>query len=146
MSLLTKRIAVCFTIPILFAALWAIALGESKANQQWTTSSFLDFVDGTLTDGGANTYVGADGTVRLINLRDLNNDGNLDLFFPSSHDHNEKVDLFIYWGNSGFGPEGRTRLPSNGGKAVAIADLNQDRHPDLILVNRFNGTRRDLDS
>ena len=70
----------------------------------------------------------------------------LDLLFPSSHDHNEKVDLFIYWGRSGFDPAGRTRLPSNGGKAVAIADLNQDRQPDLILVNRFNGTRSDLDS
>ena len=34
----------------------------------WTTSTFLDFCEGTLVDGGVNTYVAADGTVRLINL------------------------------------------------------------------------------
>ena len=56
------------------------------------------------------------------------------------------MDLFIYWGKSGFDPAGRTRLPSNGGKAATIADLNRDGHPDLVLVNRFNGTRSDLDS
>ena len=146
MSLLARPRAARFTIPILLAALWAVVPGSGESGREWTTSSFLDFVDGALADGGANTYVGADGTVRLINLWDLNNDGQLDLLFPSSHDHNEKVDLFIYWGGSGFDPDGRTRLPSNGGKAVAIADLNQDRQPDLILVNRFNGTRSDLDS
>ena len=146
MSLPARPRAARFTIPILLAALWTVAPGNGESNREWTTSSFMDFVDGALTDGGANTYVGADGTVRLINLWDLNDDGQLDLLFPSSHDHNEKVDLFIYWGRSGFDPAGRTRLPSNGGKAVAIADLNQDRQPDLIVVNRFNGTRSDLDS
>ena len=146
MSLLARPRAARFTIPILLAALWTVAPGNGESNREWTTSSFMDFVDGALTDGGANTYVGADGTVRLINLWDLNDDGQLDLLFPSSHDHNEKVDLFIYWGRSGLDPAGRTRLPSNGGKAVAIADLNQDRQPDLIVVNRFNGTRSDLDS
>ncbi len=146
MSLLVRQRTTRIAIPILLAALWTFALGETGSNREWKTSSFLDFVDGALTDGGANTYVGADGTVRLVNLWDLNDDGRLDLLFPSSHDHNEKVDLFIYWGNSGFDPAGRTRLPSNGGRAVAIADLNRDRHPDLILVNRFNGTRSDLDS
>ena len=146
MSLLVRQRTTRIAIPILLAALWTFALGETGSNREWKTSSFLDFVDGTLTDGGANTYVGADGTVRLVNLWDLNDDGQLDLLFPSSHDHNEKVDLFIYWGNSGFDSAGKTRLPSNGGRAVAIADLNRDRHPDLILVNRFNGTRSDLDS
>ena len=146
MSLLARPRAVRFTIPILLVVLWTVSSGKSESNREWTTSSFLDFVDGALADGGANTYVGADGTVRLINLWDLNNDGHLDLLFPSSHDHNEKVDLFIYWGRSGFDPDGRTRLPSNGGKAVTIADLNQDGQPDLVLVNRFNGTRSDLDS
>ena len=34
----------------------------------WTTSTFSDFCEGTLVDGGVNTYVAADGTVRLINL------------------------------------------------------------------------------
>ena len=122
------------------------AAGPGNVEKAWTTSSFLDFVDGTLTDGGANTYVAADGTVRLINVWDLNNDGHLDVVFPSSHDHKEVVDLFIYWGESGFEPSKRVELPSNGGKRVEVADLNQDQHLDLILVNSSNGTRSDLDS
>ncbi len=146
MSSLVKPKPILFTILILLAVLWTHARGKSESNRQWTTTSFLDFVDGTLTDGGANSYVAADGTVRLINVWDLNNDGHLDLVFPSSHDSNEKVNLFIYRGSSGFDPSQRDQLPSNGGKAVAIADLNQDRHPDLIVANRFNGTRTDLDS
>ncbi len=146
MSSLVRPKPILFTILILMVVLWVHAPGQTESDREWTTSSFLDFVDGTLTDGGANSYVAADGTVRLINLWDLNNDGHLDIFFPSSHDSNEKVNLFIYWGSSGFEPTQRAELPSNGGKAVAIADLNQDQHPDLIVANRFNGTRSDLDS
>ncbi|MCH2375751.1 MAG: hypothetical protein MK538_16320, partial [Planctomycetes bacterium] len=42
----------------------------------WTTSNFIDFAAGSFGDGGENTYIAANGTVRLINLWDLNNDGN----------------------------------------------------------------------
>ena len=114
--------------------------------KRWTTSSFLDWVDGTTADGGANTYVAADGSVRLINLWDLNNDGVVDLVFASTHEHNEKTDLFLYWGGHGYSTERRSQLPTDGAKAVATADLNGDGYPELIVVNNFNGTRTDLNS
>jgi hypothetical protein len=135
-------------------ALGVIALGisrnygaaSSSQGKVWKTSGFLGFIDGTLSDGGANTYIAADGTIRLINLWDLNGDGNLDVVFPSTHDNHEKLPLSIYWNKRGFSPNQRTELPTDGGKAVAIADLNKDGHPDLIVANNFNGTKTDLAS
>ena len=123
-----------------------LAANTKDIQNVWQDTSFSDFVEGTLTDGGANTYVAADGTIRLINVWDLNSDGYLDIVFPSSHDQNEKPDSFIYLGEFNFDPMKRIELPSDGGRAVEIADLNRDQYLDLILVNRFNGTRTDLDS
>src|SRR5438105_1319667 len=122
------------------------AMQQRAGSKRWTTSSFLDWVDGAAADGGANTYVAADGSVRLINLWDLNNDGAVDLVFANTHEHNEKTDLFLYWGRHGYSSERRSQLPTDGAKAVAAADLNGDGYPELIVVNNFNGTRTDLNS
>jgi len=138
----------------LLFALGAVFLGVPKAYRPaakgvqgvWTTSGFLGFIDGTLTDGGANTYVAADGTVRLINLWDLNHDGNVDIVLPSTHDNNEKLPLFIYWNKGGFTRSRRTELPTDGAKALAVQDLNHDGYPDLVVANNFNGTKTELDS
>ena len=125
---------------------WRLVSFEANNSKVWTTSTFLDFQVGEPADGGANTYVAADGSVRLINLYDLNADGNVDVVFPSTHDNNEAIDLFIYWGRDGFSPSHRKALPTKGAKAVAIADLNRDDHPDLVVANNFDGTRTDLNS
>ena len=120
---------------------------ETPAEQRaWTTSTFLDFVDGTLTDGGANTYVAADGSMRLINLRDLNNDGQIDIVFPHTHDHNEVQDLRIYWAEKGYAAERHTAIPTDGGIHTVAADLNGDGWPELVVVNRFNGTKSELNA
>ena len=66
--------------------------------------------------------------MRLINLWDLNNDGAVDLVFASTHEHNEKADLFLYWGRHGYSAERRSQLPTDGAKAVAAADLNGELH------------------
>ncbi len=134
----------------LFGALLlaVLRIGSTPADdlKAWTTRTFLDFVEGEPSDGGANTYVAADGSVRLINLYDLNNDGTLDAVFPSTHDNNEAIPLFVYWQKHGFNAAQRTTLPTQGAKAVAIADLNQDRYLDLVVANNFDGTRTDLNS
>ncbi len=112
-----------------------------------TQTSFLDFAGGTLSDGGANMYVAADGSVRLINQWDLNGDGHLDLVFPSSHDNNLGVDSVIYWGGTnGFDASKKATLPGDGAAGLAVADLNNDGFPDVIIANEFNGTKTELHS
>ena len=130
---------------LLAALLSAIPL--SAEERVWSSRSFLDFIDGTLSDGGVNTYVAADGTIRLINLWDLNQDGNFDIPIACGQDHNEEVDLFIYWADDiGFNPNRRTRLPTAGAIGVCTADLNDDGHVDLIVANRFDGEKTNLDT
>ena len=65
----------------------------------WQEHTFQDFIDGHFGDGGANTYVSAEGRIQLINKWDLNQDGYLDLVFSNTHPHREKLDAAIYWGN-----------------------------------------------
>lgn len=125
---------------------WREFSPQSNNVKVWTNTSFLDFVEGQAADGGANTYVSADGSVRLISLHDLNADGNLDVVFPSTHDNDEAVDLFIYWGKNGLNRSQRSELPAEGAKAVEISDLNRDGYADLVVANNFNGTRTDLNS
>ena len=131
--------------------IWWAALSLTQfaiaAAPQRSQSGFLEFSKGSLSDGGVNTYVAADGSIRLINQWDLNGDGFLDLVFPSSHDNNLGVDSFIYWGaKDGFGTNRMTRLPGDGTAGVAIADLNHDGFSDVILANEFNGTKTELHS
>ncbi|HZQ21645.1 MAG TPA: VCBS repeat-containing protein [Terriglobales bacterium] len=133
--------------------LLAVAIPTSRVWAQppqvmktWTQSSYLDFAEGTLTDGGANDYVGADGSVRLINQWDLNGDGNIDIVLPSQHDNNLAVPSYVYWNDSKFDVKHRTELPADGGSGGTITDLNNDGIPDVVIANSFNGTRTELQS
>ena len=132
MKMLSRRLLAL--ISLILPALGPVAAGN--APKVWKSSAFLDRVDGTLADGGANTYVAADGSIRLIHLTDLNNDGYVDLVAPTDHSHSDgRVDLSIFWGKSGLSPQTVTRLPSDRAKAVAAADLNGDGHVDLVVAN-----------
>lgn len=130
----------------LSAASFLLSQHSQPTPKGWTQTTFLDFAEGTLGDGGANTYVAADGSVRVINQWDLNGDGFLDLSFPSSHDNNYGVDSYIYWGGASFLAKPPARLPGNGANAQTIADLNGDGFLDVVIANEFNGTKTEIPS
>ena len=75
MTVTPNRVMIWSLAPICALLLWGgsqYRSGPAPAAKRWTVSSFLDFNRGTLGDAGANTYVTADGEVKLINLWDLN--------------------------------------------------------------------------
>ena len=81
------------------------------------------------------------GASRLINELDLNQDGLIDLVLPGATTTTSIWKPWIYWGRDDLGADGRTALPGEGGQDVAIADLNRDGHPDLVVAKGYNGTR-----
>ena len=140
----TARVVVGLLCAVLAAG--TVSAGEPET-REWTMSSFNDFRQGSLVDGGANTYITADGHVRLINLWDLNGDGRFDIPVTCPQDYTESPDLFIYWSRGdGFSPDHRTALPTQGSLAGASADLDKNGYLDLIVCNRFDGEKNNLDS
>ncbi|MEW5979562.1 MAG: VCBS repeat-containing protein [Acidobacteriota bacterium] len=72
-----------------------------------------------------------------VKIADLDRDGYLDIVFPNTiHNHTVHMPAYVYWG----GPEGyslrhRTELPTLFALDIAVADLNRDGYPDLVLAN-----------
>jgi hypothetical protein len=104
----------------------------------WVEESYSDFVDGSAIGGlGANLYVSIDGKVRMVgNDWDIDDNGWLDIVLTNEHDAsgNHYVPTQIFWGNpNGF--DSCTYLSTFGAEAAAIADLNIDGYPELIVTN-----------
>jgi hypothetical protein len=66
--------------------------GETR---RWAMNTFEDFRQGTLLDGGKNTYITRKGELRLINLWDFNGDGNFDIPVTCSQDYNSQESLVM---------------------------------------------------
>ena len=86
---------ICFLIAprISFAATQRTE--KEGKTQIWVEDSFGDFADGIFDASGQNIYVSLDGKIRTINRYDLNEDGWIDLLFPSTHDNYSFI-LFSY--------------------------------------------------
>ena len=83
--------------------------------------------------------VGASG----LAAADLNNDGLPELVIACFRDFtSHDVPSYIYWNSrQGFDTLRRTSLYTHGAGGAAIADFNQDGHPDLLLNNTTDGYR-----
>jgi hypothetical protein len=81
------------------------------------------------------------------NAADLNGDGWEDLLVCNFREHySYEVPSFVYWnGPEGFSLTRRTCLYEHGAQGSAIADLNGDGYPDILITSMMAGSRGDYD-
>ena len=112
-----------------------------------THSTFDDFIGGEFGNGGQNIYVSEKGRIQTIHRWDLNDDGNLDIVLPNTHDNESVVDAVIYWnGAGGVDLSKTTNLATDCAMYGAAADLNADGRQDIIICNHANNTTGILNS
>jgi hypothetical protein len=71
-----------------------------------------------------------------VDVADLNKDGYLDIIYPNAGSFAlpPLPDTYIYYGGpQGYSTARRTNLTTNGASAAAVADLNKDGWPDIVL-------------
>src|SRR5688500_15555859 len=139
--MILQRSAHLVRVAGVFLLLRAAALFASDPVHRWQIDSFRAFSEGSLPDGGVNVYMAADGTLRLINAFDFNQDGLPDIFLPCNHAYGEKVDLSIYWVQPGYSSEHMTRLPTEGWKDADVADVYRVSLIEMVVLKYIVCTR-----
>ena len=162
------RVLILLVLPLglaIFRVMKSDAQSSSSVSIRQT--GFDGLRKGSFGDAGANLYVSVKGRIQTIHRWDLNNDGELDLFFTQDHNHDYAPDMMIYWGSAdGYEsllpelPQLRTSyslykhamqasqritwLPALGGGRCQIADLNGDGYLDIIFGNSMHNYRQDM--
>jgi len=122
-------------------SVFAATLNSSEANdsQIWVQDSFEQFSQGQFSGSGVNLYATRKGTVETVSRFDFNGDGYLDLVFNSSHDFITGPRPTCYeFPLDRKGQGANCDLPAEGTRLAAVADLNKDGLPDLILCPNDN--------
>ena len=100
--------------------------------QTFVDDSQADFVAGTFDDGGHNYYAATDGSLRIINRFDLNEDGYIDLLFNCTHNTYQMLPASA--GLVGADRIGHTaQIAVEGSQRSAISDLNHDGYSDIVF-------------
>ncbi|MGD0619505.1 MAG: FG-GAP-like repeat-containing protein [Bryobacteraceae bacterium] len=114
----------------------AVAAGASGSNfsSPGAVALLLGKGDGTFQNAALMQVGSPAGTPVAIAAADVNNDGNLDLvvsvFDPS---FNNTIVVLLGNGNGTFSQLSPISIPGVSGDAVALADLNADGIPDLVV-------------
>lgn len=117
-----------------------VLLGTAHVSQaqSWVDNNFADFASGHLEASGQDIYVSRDGTVGTIHRFDLNQDGNIDLIFDSTHDLRYNTPATV----AKVTAEGKITTKKLGAfatLAVAAADFNHDGYMDLAFCPGSRG-------
>ena len=107
------------------------------ANDNGSFSVYL--ANGTGLGTVATTSTPANTLAKVVQLADLNHDGNLDLLVAVANSGNSPAptSLLVYFGN-GDGTFGTPTLYNTGGyspQTISVADLNGDGYPDVIVAH-----------
>jgi len=82
------------------------------------------------------TLLPANG-VNAVGIRDLNNDGWLDMVVSNYHDNRFRdIDSYIYWGSAkGFSASRMLRLPAHSASGSILNDFNEDGWIDIAIAH-----------
>lgn len=121
--------------------LLAVLLPACARGAVWAETTFEDFADGALGDGGANVYVHHAGRIETIQRADLDADGYLDLVYQGTDDWTTRnLTVRFFWGGpDGFSDARMTQQPCKTGIDNAIADLDDDGLPDVVVTQWSDG-------
>ena len=106
--------------------------------QTWIEDSFKDFSDGIFDASGQNIYASLDGKIRTINRFDMNEDGWIDLLFPSTHNRYHFIPATL----ASVSPDRQVQasdLEVEGSIQAAVSDLNKDGYPDVVFCPNNSG-------
>ena len=76
-------------------------------------------------------------------LADLDGDGYIDIVLNGHYSQTTGYDTnaYVYYGSaSGYSSSNRTTLPAEGGRNVAIEDLDGDSYDDIVICNQYSGS------
>jgi hypothetical protein len=102
--------------------------------QGWNTTPDVTF----------STYGASD-----VEAADIDDDGNLDLVFACYRDDSSTIIdsmVFLQDANGFCGTAPSHRLATKGARAVAVGDLDEDGHLDLVFANALSGGFSEIDS
>ena len=124
-----------------------VVFGNYRTDSAWGNDSWIYYGDGTRT---GLTPTARDGLATFgpygIRAGDLNDDGFTDVAVATYSDGATfDFDSTIYWG-SAAGWNTTTSLPTSGGAAVSLADLDGDGDDDVVFSCSRSGSDREVDS